>query len=91
MMKMFLKIYGAYYYAKGYLHGVLMAMRYGCKACDIYIEAEKNGGFNEVTRAKLMEVARRYQVESPLHENAYDIIRRFDDFMTRLNCGVHYF
>lgn len=41
MMKMFLKIYGAYYYAKGYLHGVLMAMRYGCKACDIYIEAEK--------------------------------------------------
>lgn len=41
MMKMFLKIYGAYYYAKGYLHGVLMGMMYRHKACAIYMEAEK--------------------------------------------------
>lgn len=49
------------------------------------------GGFDEVTRAKLMKVAREYQAESPLYENAYDIIRRFDDCMTILNFEVHYF
>lgn len=91
MMNLFLKIYGAYYYVKGYLHGVLMGMRHGRKAYAIYREAQNNGGFDEVTRAKLMKVAREYQAESPLYENAYDIIRRFDDCMTILNFGVHYF
>ena len=91
MMKLFLKIYGAYWYARGYLHGILMGMRYGRKACVIYREAQNNGGFDEVTRAKLMKVAREYQAESPLYENAYDIIRRFDDCMTILNFEVHYF
>ena len=91
MMNLFLKIYGAYYYVKGYLHGVLMGMRYGRKACAIYMEAQNNGGFDEVTRAKLMKVVREYQAESPLHENAYDIIRRFDDCMIILNFEVHYF
>lgn len=91
MIKLFLKIYGAYYYVKGYLHGVLMGMRYGRKACVIYREAQNNGGFDEVTRAKLMKIVREYQAESPLHENAYDLIRELDDCMTRLNFGVRYF
>ena len=43
MMNLFLKIYGAYYYVKGYLHGVLMGMRYGRKAYTIYREAQIMG------------------------------------------------
>ena len=91
MRELFLKIYGAYWYVRGYLHGVLIGMRFGRKACAIYMEAKNNGGFDEVTRAKLMKVVREYQAESPLHENAYDVIRELDNNMTKLNLEIHYF
>lgn len=44
-----------------------------------------------MTRAKLMKLARKYQMEDPLHENVYDIIRKFDECINILNIGIHYF
>lgn len=91
MMKLFLKIYGAYWYVRGYLHGMFTGMKYTSKAVVIYLEAKDNGGFDEVTRAKLMKLAREYQTEDPMHENVYDTIRKFDEYMSECNLGVHYF
>ena len=91
MRDLFLKIYGAYWYARGYLHGVITDIKYAVKASVIYVEAKDKGGFDEVTRAKLMKLARQYQAEDPLHENVYDIIRKFDEWVTKSNLGVHYF
>lgn len=91
MMKMFLKIYGAYGYVRGYLHGMFTGMKYASKATVIYMEAKNNGGFDDITRAKLMKLAREYQIEDPLHENVYDIIRKFDECINNFNLGVHYF
>lgn len=67
------------------------SMKYASKAMVIYMEAKNNGGFDEVTRAKLMKLARKYQMEDPLHENVYDIIRKFDECINILNIGIHYF
>lgn len=91
MRDLFLKIYGAYWYARGYLHGLFTEMKYSGKAAVIYMEAKDKGGFDEVTRAKLMKLAREYQAEDPLHENVYDIIRKFDELVSKCNIGVHYF
>ena len=91
MRELFLKIYGAYWYVRGYLHGMFTGMKYASKATDIYMEAKNNGGFDEVTRAKLMKLAREYQVEDPFHENVYDIIRKFDEDIGKFIQGVHYF
>lgn len=91
MMKLFLKIYGAYWYVRGYLDGMFTSMKYASKAMVIYMETKNNGGFDEVTRAKLMKLARKYQMEDPLHENVYDIIRKFDECINILNIGIHYF
>ena len=91
MRYLFLKIYGTYWYVRGYLHGMLTGIRYASKATVIYMEAKNNGGFDEVTRAKLMKLAREYQVEDPLHENVYDTIRKFDECIAKLNLGITYF
>lgn len=63
-----------------------------CVKSNGYLHGGKNNGdFDEVTRAKLMKLARKYQMEDPLHENVYDIIRKFDECINILNIGIHYF
>ena len=91
MKSLFLKIYGAYWYMRGYLHGLFMGMKYGSKAAIIYIEAKDKGGFDDITRAKLMKLAREYQAEDPFHRNVNDIIREFDENVSKINLGVHYY
>ena len=91
MRKFFLKIYGAYWYVIGYLHGTYLGTKYGCKASAIYRKAKNKGGFDEESRADMMKLAREYQAEDPFHENAYDIIREFDELASKAKLGVHYF